>query len=247
MTAIVGVLCRDGVVIGADRAVTFSAGAHRTIEQSARKLGAVKGKYVLAGTGGVGFNQRMEYILEHHDADIAKCTHHIEAGRVMSSLAVNNFASTRANQGSYGCLVAFAVNDKPHLCEFGIQDFQPEFKTDQIWYVSMGSGQTITDPFLGVLRRLFWKDEGLPSVKQATLYVVWTLQTVIELNVGGVNGPIDIGVLSKKDGRYSPKLLSREEIDEHQAHLKLLEGKMGEILKLGPDALAAEVPKPPVA
>lgn len=38
MTILVGVLCKDGVIIGADGSATFGAGQMRTIEQPIDKL-----------------------------------------------------------------------------------------------------------------------------------------------------------------------------------------------------------------
>ena len=38
MTILIGVLCKDGVVIGADSSATFDAGGIRTIEQPTKKI-----------------------------------------------------------------------------------------------------------------------------------------------------------------------------------------------------------------
>ena len=51
MTAIVGVLCRDGVVIGTDSSATFTYGPQRTIEQPTEKLSIVDQSVIVAGTG----------------------------------------------------------------------------------------------------------------------------------------------------------------------------------------------------
>ena len=58
MTAIVGVLCQDGVVLGTDSSTTFTAGPQRTIEQPSEKLEIVENSLILAGSGSVGLNQR---------------------------------------------------------------------------------------------------------------------------------------------------------------------------------------------
>ena len=65
--------------------------------------------------------------------------------------------------GGYGSLVAFPHNGEFELCEFRTSNFQPEFKTDDIWYVSMGSADH-RRPCLGFIRQAFWND-GVPSVK----------------------------------------------------------------------------------
>ena len=41
MTAVVGILCSDGIVIGTDSSMTMVAGTFRTIEQSTEKLDVV--------------------------------------------------------------------------------------------------------------------------------------------------------------------------------------------------------------
>jgi len=56
-------------------------------------------------------------------------------------------------------LVAFPINTDFFLCEFQLSDFQPEFKDKNLWYVSMGSSQPITDTFLAFIRDVFWKDD----------------------------------------------------------------------------------------
>ena len=51
MTAIIGIYCRDGVVIGADSSASFShTPAFRTIEQQVRKLEVIGSQIILART-----------------------------------------------------------------------------------------------------------------------------------------------------------------------------------------------------
>ena len=118
-----------------------------------------------------------------------------------------------------------------------------------MWFVSMGSGQPITDPFLALLKRVFWKNTQ-PTVNEAVFAVTWTLQHVIELNPGGINGPPQIAVLkpfNEKDPQLKAQLLVDAEIQEHinnvdgaEAHL----GKYKEIL-MGRGKVIP-VPPPPV-
>ena len=119
----------------------------------------------------------------------------VEICRHLSSLAIADFRSTEAPRDGYGALIAFHSNKESHLCEFTWNGFQPELKTKDIWYVSMGSGQNIADPFLGFIRSVFWKG-GLPKYQDAIFAVAWTLQHVINLNTGGIQGPAQIAVLN---------------------------------------------------
>ena len=112
----------------------------------------------------------------------------------------------------------------------------------------MGSGQTITDPFLGFMREVFW-ESGPPSVGDAVFAVTWTLEHVIGLNPGGVNGPISIAVLEKlKDRTMRGRRLDPTELAEHRQNVNAARAHLREYQKkLQPDASIGlpEVPKPP--
>ena len=58
MTILVGILCKDGVVVGTDSSATFAAGQFRTIEQETKKIDIISGQIIVAGTGQIGLGQR---------------------------------------------------------------------------------------------------------------------------------------------------------------------------------------------
>lgn len=222
MTILVGVLCKDGVVIGSDSAVTFAAGNLRTIEQTTKKIDIIQDHVIVAGTGEVGLGQRFTQIVEQQWNAKLFQKNAIEIGKGLSAKAIEDFRSTAAPMGRYGALVAFPCkgNHPVGLCELTVENFQPELKTDRLWYVSMGSGQTVVDPFLGLMRNAFWED-GLPSHNDATFAVTWALQHAIDVNTGGVNGPIQVAVLSSDGkGKYCAKLLTDNELAGHQENVK---------------------------
>jgi 20S proteasome alpha/beta subunit len=53
MTILIGVLCEDGIVIGADSSATFTHGPAKTIEQPTKKVATIGEDLVFAGTGSV--------------------------------------------------------------------------------------------------------------------------------------------------------------------------------------------------
>jgi hypothetical protein len=225
MTILVGVLCHDGVVIGADSAMTFSAGQIRTIEQPAKKVHILcEQRMILAGTGEVGMGQRFSEVIEdaYKKGVFRSGNTPVQVGTALSSFAVQNFASTNAPNGSFGALLAFPLADKPQLCEFAVSNFQPELKTADIWYVSMGSGQLIVDPFLALIRRVFWND-GVPGCQDAAFAVHWAISHAIEINPGGVNKPVSIGVLRRTDGKFAAALLSDKELAAHAENVSGVE------------------------
>lgn len=246
MTVLVGILCKDGVVIGADSAATFTAGQTRTIEQATKKIEIVDGRVIVASSGPGGLGQRFAVIVEQAHKEKLFTKPAIEVGKTLSASAIKDFSSTMAPKGNFGALVAFACQQKPCLVEFGSTDFQPELKTSNIWYVSMGSGQMIADPFLGLMRQAFW-DDGVPSCKDAEFVVTWILSQAIKLNPGGVNGPMQLAVLQAAGGVFTARALDLPEIDGHEANVEgLIEHmrKYRDILRGNKTEAAPDVPKP---
>jgi 20S proteasome alpha/beta subunit len=224
LTSIVGILCKDGVVIGTDSAATFGCGTVRTIEQPVKKISVLEKKCIVAGTGRVGLGQRFCSIVEDYatkNQNAFRSSPHVVAN-ALTKKTLDDFRGTLTPPGQYGALVAFTDGKSFHLCEFDTNDFQPEFKEpgSDIWFVSMGSGQTITDPFLGFMRKVFFHDSP-PSVVDAILITTWTLQHAIELNAGGVNGPSQIAIIRKEDedSKYSATMLSQNELQEHLSNV----------------------------
>lgn len=245
MTAIVGIICKKGVVIGADSSATFNAGQINTMEQKTKKIQIIEDKIIIAGTGSIGLGQRFFHEVEKYfghkpnDSPVELC-------RKLSANGIANFASTSTNQGQYGALVAFPHQNRFNLCEFDTSKFQPELKSDHLWYVSMGSGQIICDPFLGFIRKIFWRDEK-PDLNDGIFAAIWTLQHAIELNPGGVNGPIQVAIMEYvPEPKIVARFLSEEEIEEHQNNIKSLEENIYNFKNGGNDVKepAIEVPKP---
>lgn len=224
MTSIVGVYCSDGVVIGTDSSATFSSGGLRTIEQETKKIEIFHGTVIVAGTGEVGLGQRFCNITEKsfRDANFTK-RKSVETVADLSQRAVKDFQSTytffpHLPAGfNYGALVAYSTGDSYCLCEFDPTHFRPELKLPEqkFYFSTMGSGQVITDPFLALMRKVFWKSDK-PTIADAKFITIWALTHAIEVNPGGIKGPIQMAVIRKNDkGRYSASMISDEEIQEH--------------------------------
>ncbi len=248
MTAIVGVLCKDGVVLGTDSSTTFVHGAYRTIEQPTEKLEVIGNSVVVAGTGAVGLNQRFCDITRRGwDRGVFQ-KDPLEIAKILSKTMIEDMRKTYLTPGQYGALVAFPVNDKPCLCEFAPPDFQPELKTEHLWYCSMGSSQPITDPFLALMREVFW-DEGPPAVQDATFAVIWALAHAVKVNPGGVNEPIRVALLEHvEDGKLVARLLDEAVLGEHRQNIEEAKARLRSFRDTQkPDTAVAtpQIPRPP--
>lgn len=251
MTVLVGVLCRDGIVVGADSSVTFGITPQRpTIEQpTSGKIEIISGSIILAGTGPVGMKQRFAHTIDQLWKANEFKVDGITVARKLSAHAIKDFRDTFAPQGQFGALVAFPVHKNLVLCEFDIANFQPELKTADIWYFSMGSGQPITDPFLAFIRGIFWMDGKPPTCQDGIFATVWAIQHAVEVNPGGINGPVRIATLTlNKKGEPQARILDAGELDEHRDNIigakKYLQG-YAETLRSKREVPATPIPEPP--
>lgn len=251
MTSIVGIRCKDGIVIAADSSATFGDGNNRTIEQQTdKKIELVNDTMMAAGTGAVGHHQRFVAVASRvaNDPAFKKGTP-LTCAKMLSKQGLEDFSLTHVLKLEYAALVAYVAEGQLVLCEFptgGMHPevlkympmaFQPELKND-LWFSSAGSGQPLTDPFLALLRKVFWPGDP-PEIQGGIFMALWALMHACELNPGGIKEPIHIAVLSKnKDGAFTTRFLTDEEKAEHQdivgsamSHLQqfkdILEGKAG--------------------
>ena len=221
MTAIVGIRCKDGVVIGADSSATFGdGGGNRFIEQSTRKKIEIIGENIIvAGTGSAGHMQRFTAVTQKlwNDKTLSGKSD-LEIGKLLSSGGIADFNQTHAmNRLDFAAMVGFPANDQPALCELpGAQLlFQPEIKkVDDLWFASCGSGQPITDPFLALLRKVYWPNET-PPLQGGIFMALWALQHACEVNPGGIKEPITIAVLGREKGKLRARMLDEAELAEH--------------------------------
>lgn len=224
MTSIVGVYCSDGIVIGTDSSATFGSAGVRTIEQETKKIQIYHGTVIVAGTGEVGLGQRFCNLTDKAFKDTGFTKRRpIETVTALAQIAVKDFQSTYTAFPNfppgfkYGALVAYSTGEEYHLCEFDPLTFRPELKLPEqkFYFSTMGSGQPITDPFLALMRKIFWDSEK-PTVADAKFITTWALTHAIEVNPGGIKGPIQMAAIRKNDrGRYSAAIISDEEIQEH--------------------------------
>ncbi|MCI0618870.1 hypothetical protein L0244_38340, partial [bacterium] len=241
--------CKDGVVIGTDSSTTFGIVSgeqlSRTIEQPTKKIDIIGDQVIVAGTGAVGLGQRFCAIVKRlwYEKNFQTLSG-IDMARHFTRFLIEDFSFTYIKPGMYGALVAFPAEKKHFLCEFPAHDLQPECKTEKIWYVSMGSSQPITDPFLAFIREVFWGDSQ-PTVQAGVFAVTWTLQHAIAVNPGGVNGPIRIAILARSSANtYAASILEEADLLEHRESIAAAKQRLRdfpETLKATP---AEELPKP---
>jgi hypothetical protein len=253
MTSIVGIRCKDGVVIGSDTSATFGDGAFtKTIEQQTdKKIEIVGNQIIVSGTGYVGHHQRFVAVVKKLHGGGALKGDALTKAKLLSQEGIKEFSSTFVQRLEYGSLVAFVAEGQPVLCEYPLGllqngAFQPEIKMpdDKLWFASVGSGQPITDPFLALIRQIFWPND-LPTLKEGKFMALWALMHACDVNPGGIKAPINLAVLEKKGADWRASLLT--ETSEAEGLVKSATeyfAKFRDVLRGEGDA-AATVPLPP--
>jgi hypothetical protein len=117
----------------------------------------------------------------------------------------------------FGTLLAAPFGDQHGLVEFGTSDYQPEIK-QELFFASMGSGQTLADPFLAFVSRVLWNHEA-PDIEQAMFGVLWALIHAVAYTPGGVGDPITLAVLQRVKGQWRARKLDAAEQQEQREHI----------------------------
>src|SRR4029077_4874442 len=95
MTSIVGVLCKDGAVIGTDSSATLGSGQLVTIEQPIEKLDIVGNDIIVAGTGAVGLEQRFFSIVKKvRDGNNFLQIPALDVAKALCKATIDDFSST---------------------------------------------------------------------------------------------------------------------------------------------------------
>ena len=229
MTLIVGIRCSDGVVLGADGAATLgdAAFAQPTVIQPVAKLHIVSDRIIMGVSGQVGLGQLYSDSVkragqrlakgslanlqrELHQAIKSDSEQAVQAAVLWAKLNPQAAISLAATTS----LVAIIGEGRPQLIQCN-QVGQAEAATDDLPYVSIGSGQSLADPFLAFLRQVFWPDSP-PRLAQGIFAVVWTLTHSIRVAPGGVSEPIQVMTLTNDKGKPSAQVLQDVELQEHR-------------------------------
>jgi hypothetical protein len=184
---------------------------------------------IVAATGAVGLAQRLSHHVEQAIAggvfsnlNRNECITNITR-RFLTDLS-NTMVQNHPQLGlGFGALLATAIKGNACLVEYATTTFQPEVKEGKMFFVSIGSGQVLADPFLAFVSRVLWKEE-MPTVDEARLGVYWVLNHTIRLAPGGIGGPIRIAVLRKNNSKWiAEEILDTQEpaqyINELERHI----------------------------
>jgi len=235
MTIVIGQLCSNGIVIGADGACTLNRpdGSY-TSRMPIKKLCLVDKSLIYGFSGDVGFSQQLFSAINNlwnKKELVGKSLHQArEILRLrMYEATKNEFAIAEQTKNMFPpnwiisqSLIAVILDHKPCLIQFD-HLFAATSATDELSFFSIGCGQNIADPFLAFLKEVFWKNR-LPNLSEGIFTVLWTLRHAIRTSPGGVSDPIQVAVLESNGTEGSARFLEEGELEgEHQQAIQGVE------------------------
>lgn len=155
-----------------------------------------------------------------------------------------------------GGLLAAGFKDGLRLIEITPQ-VGVESMTDDLPFISMGSGKLSADPFLGFLRKVYWPTKP-PTIQEGALAAYWTIHHAIDMKVSGVGFGVDVFIVETvmkptgkpgkpPDAIFKARKLDDAELAEHEGFMKAAEEALRAVREAmtAPPALQAPVETPP--
>jgi len=253
MTLIIGVKCRDGIVIGADSVTTYGSAIEQEVDD---KIKTINGEVLVASAGAVGLGQLVFGTLEKRWNELVAGKDKLSARNEISALVWNEMqpklqraADAETLYGrriveSLACnfMVAFATNDTHVLLVFddSAQSLEVTYSSP---FFSIGSGDFQADPFLAFVKRILWKDGAPRTLADGIFCVLWTLDHVSRVNAGlGVGGRPNVIVLQNQDGRWRAEKLSDDKLGEQLMGIQIAEDYMGRFREyIGPELSKGDI------
>jgi hypothetical protein len=197
--------------------LTPSMGGINVGHHSGIKCCVIPGPQLFAFAGDQGQAARFRHIAENLAVNLAVAAHPLLHGVALSQAILTQLASTGIQVQSVGvnAVLSFLHGGACYTCAFE-GAMQPRLLDQNHYYVALGSGKLSADPFLRFVTDTFCAVGQSPGVHLATFLAVWTVQHVINVNPGGVAGPIRVSVFERDPAlAFAAKELSTAEIDAH--------------------------------
>jgi hypothetical protein len=260
MTLIVGILCQDGIVVGADGAATMGALGQSTARQSVKKLSLLTSPLpmVIGVSGPMGMSQKITNVFSKINLSGRSgsppnpveamvtirnqlWTECIQPEVKIAVEAQKLFGNISNSDANCACIAALPVSRQLTLINFN-QQGTPELATKDLPFVAIGSGQYCADPFLAFLRRIFWPDRQ-PKLAEGIFATWWTLDQAIKTSPGGIAEPKQIAILEMNGNTPVCRELPQGEIDLHKEAVTNAESHLRGFNQPTPNL--GDIPAPP--
>lgn len=258
MTLIVGIKCEDGIVVGSDGAATLGAMGQQTVRQTFKKIAIAQDCCVVGTSGPIGISQRILGVVDqmwNKKAFSGKAAFEVMTllrkelwtsillAEVQAATQVKNLIGQPALVSALcACVIAMPVQHELRLFSFD-QNLAPEESSDDLPFIAIGSGQSIADPFLAFLRRIFWEKRP-PNLAEGVFTTWWALQHAVKTAPGGIADPKQIVVLERLKDGFVARELDTKELHEHEVAVGQAEDYLRSFMQyMSTDGEVQDIPK----
>ncbi len=231
MTLALAFLCSDGIVFASDSMVTNFISDEPHTHRHGKKVHLLKNKQLFAYAGDRWLSDRIQNVIETTPVNLDPNSHPINHTYAIRQNIVKDLASTQLQfPVSLEVLTTFSHNNNNYCCCFDIEG-QPKILNEQDYYMTIGTGSVLADPFLLFLIESFCPN-GPPNVVNGIILGTWIIDHVVKTNPGGVGDPIQIMVLEKQPGKGTrSRIVTKTEIDEYLSVIKEVHSKLPELVQ----------------
>lgn len=244
MTTIIGMICGNGVVLGADSASTLlprSEVEEHTYEITKQKIWISEPgiwRVMSATAGQAASGDWMKLAVEEYFRGIPEYSlgiiQHVKGVREHMLNELKNLGHAPRSSDSILLVFAGPGTSPNQILKFSSSNSKPEYFDYRKPFVAVGSGRRTAEPFLEFLRDVFWKEEP-PTVAEGLVYVGWALMHTVSTQGSASGLPINLGSIT---GAEAPDIVQGEEADERFSRLmqnmKLaMQGVVDEFLAIG--------------
>lgn len=258
MTLVIGVLCGDGIVIGADSIATYATprGQYTVEQEMDSKVHKIDDRMLYAFSGDIGLGQDvMHSVSKSWERNKGKSKENIRKNLSKAVVdPVKEYAERSQSLESLmrvakvqdpvvTSLVAFVAKDHPVLIHYNLAG-HPEEITRGLIFETIGSGKPYADPFVAFVKHVAWKGKQPRTVKQGIVGVLWALQYVSDFSTAiGVGGPFSIGVLEKREGEWQASVLGEDRLGLYKGAIQSAESSLHD--ELNNLEVETDSPEPP--
>ncbi len=168
MTVVLGLLCKDGVVLGADGASSIVDRNLNIGYEKARIKIWLEGNTTLGATAGrAEFGQSCRYGVRRLLQDSASpLTDVLAFGDALSAFVRQDFEKWGLKFEGDEALIAVDLGKRPGLFQLSGFNMFPSIIQPESWSQAIGNSSQIIEPFFEFLKDTFWSD-ALPTVAAA--------------------------------------------------------------------------------
>lgn len=213
MSLIVGVRCKDSVVLAASGLGTVLPKGDPAVEEPAGLLRVVGGQVILGVSGPEGLTREISAALESYVAggDPGRVAPEAHSTGIRDALAepvglalamseaLRRVPGVAVGPGEYvlgGSMIALPARGAPclYVVDEGLSVTEI---TEEITCAAIGPARAPAESFLAFLRRLLWPDDQ-PTRAEGQLTAYWTVRHVVETTLGRPGRSVQVLTLSRR-------------------------------------------------